>query len=387
MVRIHPLKILMVIEKNSWMDSHLASSLEDMGNKVTRFYYGRYVWEFYGAHRYFERKKKNQELLNIAKKLRDDDGLDLIFCYVYDDFLLLSYAKALSNLNIPMVNYNVDMPFHWYRQIRIAPYFDIMLCGQIDNMQHLAKYARKVMYFPMAAKLSLLNTASCQSFKTYEVTFIGSASPYRRHILSELIRSSVPLSIFGKYWDSTHWDKNTHNMRRTINFIMRYAWPRLKAGELNGLWNSLLNCFWSNDKITSQSLIPRARIKGEVPDKKLSTLFYHSKINIGLTRYKNNDLNVPGRCQTKLRDFEIPMAGGFYLVEKSPGYDQSFLDGKEVVTWQTFPELLEKIHYYLKYDNERIAIAKSGQERAMRDHTWEKRFSALFAKLGLVDKK
>ena len=36
-------------------------------------------------------------------------GLDLIFCYVYDDFLLPEYAKLLEQLDVPMVNYNVDM--------------------------------------------------------------------------------------------------------------------------------------------------------------------------------------------------------------------------------------------------------------------------------------
>lgn len=86
--------------------------------------------------------EKNHALLTIAKKLQDTSGLDLIFCYVYDDFLLPKYAKALSCLNVHMVNYNVDMQSHWIRQIRIAPYFDIMLCAERRNMEHLACYAK-----------------------------------------------------------------------------------------------------------------------------------------------------------------------------------------------------------------------------------------------------
>src|SRR3990167_5616061 len=380
------LKILVVIEKNTWMDIHLANSLESMGHIVTRFYYGDCIGEFYGVSRHNERKKKNNSLFNLVKNLKKEQDLNLIFCCVYDDFLLPKYAKALSMLNIPMVNYNVDMPTHWFRQIRTAKYFDIVLCAHQNNMGHLKKYAKKVLYFPMAAQQSHLIYTASQLEKKYDVTFLGMAYPYRQQILSELIKSDIPLFIFGKNWNSDQSNVYVKNISETLYYMFHYAWPRFKAEGLISLWKAFLNRFCLKHDTKPIPFIPQKAIKGVLSQTELSALFYQSKINIGFTRYANFHHNKPGQCQMKLRDFEVPMAGGFYLVEKAPGYEQEFIDGEEVVTWKTTADLLEKIRYYLKHDIERDAIALRGQKRALQDHTWEKRFNILFVELVFLNK-
>lgn len=371
------------MEKNCWMDVHIAHGLELMGHAISRFYFGEYLCEFYEHKRRPEQIKKNIELVNAAKTLRDTVGLDLIFCFVYDDFLMPKYAKILSNLNVCMVNYNVDMPSQWYRQIRTACYFDLILCGQPDNIECMRQYSKKVLYFPMAAN-SLQRDAFAASEKIHDVSFIGTAFPYRQHVLSELSKSSIRLSIYGKYWDGSHPNVYYRSMQKTLSDIQYYAWPRLRAEGLSSLFKVMFNRLLSDDKNKFDFYIPPEIIRGKTSDRDLPILFYRSKINIGLTRYALNDPYCIGRCQMKLRDFEVPMAGGFYLVEKAPGYDREFLDGKEVVTWQTLPDLSEKIHYYLKHDDEREAIALAGQKRAMRDHTWTVRFNTLFSELALL---
>jgi len=378
-----PFNILVVVEKNSWMDFHLADSLVCMGHTVTRFYFGNCVNEFYGYKRRQEQIEKNHALLTTAKKLQDTSGLDLIFCYVYDDFLLPKYAEALSHLNVPMVNYNVDMPSHWFRQIRIAPYFDIMLCAERRNMEHLARYAKKVFYFPMAARSLQSNKVSISSEKKYAVTFLGTAFPCRRRIIAELVKSSIPLSIFGKCWDSVKSDDYIRNTSQVLFYALHYVWPRFKAEGLGDLWKSFLRYCSPHHKTEFFASTQSNIFKGELPAENMITLFQQSKINIGLTRYIDDDPNIFGHCQMKLRDFEVPMAGGFYLVEKSPGYEEMFVDGEEVVMWRTLPELIEKIHFYLKHDDERETIASRGQKRAMRDHTWTQRFQSLFTELAL----
>ena len=59
---------------------------------------------------------------------------------------------ALRALDVPMLNYNVDMTNQWYRQIRTARYFTGMLCAQRVHMSDLARYGAPVYYFPMAAR-------------------------------------------------------------------------------------------------------------------------------------------------------------------------------------------------------------------------------------------
>lgn len=112
-------------------------------------------------------------------------------------------------------------------------------------------------------------------------------------------------------------------------------------------------------------------------------LFRNSKINLGFTRMIGDDPHQTGVNQVKLRDFEVPMAGGFYLVEKAPDYEELFKPGFEVETWRTPGELLDKIRYYLDHPKERAMIAEAGLKRARAQHAWSHRFEALFAELGL----
>ena len=84
-----------------------------------------------------------------------------------------------------------------------------------------------------------------------------------------------------------------------------------------------------------------------------------------------NDPAIPGVTQVKLRDFGVPLAGGFYWVERVEEYDEFFRPGVEVETWGTLEELFDKIRYYLSHDAERRRIALAGKQRAVAEHTWD----------------
>lgn len=379
------LKILVVMERDTWVNLHIAGSLEEMGHKVHRHYYGDFIGEFYGKTRSNERIEKNKQLVHTAKQLLQDEGLDLIFCYAQDDFLLPDYARALSKLDIPFVNYNVDMSVQWYRQIRIAKYFTCVLCAQTDNMNNLKKYGAKVSYFPMAARKSLLATHSDPSefVPAAPVTFMGTPTDQRLKIISVLVNASVPLAVYGKYWKMKQVTQPIVNMEKTLNDIWYYGLAKLRGGGLDSLIDALKRRFINYKKIIDESCIPDQLVNDFLPDNVTNTLFKKSKINLGFTRFGGNDPYQIGKYQMKLRDFEVPLAGGFYLVEKAPDYEKCFVPEKEVVTWTTPNELIEKISYYLEHDNERETIAKAGQNRALKEHTWDHRFNKLFHELGI----
>jgi spore maturation protein CgeB len=121
---------------------------------------------------------------------------------------------------------------------------------------------------------------------------------------------------------------------------------------------------------------------GALADSSLASLFRNSEINLGFTRMRGLESGRVGNNQVKLRDFEVPLAGGFYLVEEAPEHGELFDVGHEIVTWRSTDELIDKTRYYLAHESERRAIAAAGQLRARRDHTWRKRFSSLFCVLG-----
>ena len=81
----------------------------------------------------------------------------------------------------------------------------------------------------------------------------------------------------------------------------------------------------------------------------------------------------------KLRDFDCPMSGSFYLTSANPDLARVYEIGKEVDVYSTPEECAAKCSFYLKHPVERETIARAGCQRALLDHTWSSRFTDLFA--------
>jgi spore maturation protein CgeB len=59
-----------------------------------------------------------------------------------------------------------------------------------------------------------------------------------------------------------------------------------------------------------------------------------------------------------------------------------FEPGKEVVAYRSPEECVELVKYYLEHDKEREAIARAGQERTLREHTYYHRMQELVEIVG-----
>ena len=68
-----------------------------------------------------------------------------------------------------------------------------------------------------------------------------------------------------------------------------------------------------------------------------------------------------------LRIFECLATNSFMLSDNHPGLDKLFKIGKELVCYDSVADLKEKIDYYLAHDEERLKIAKAGQERVLKE--------------------
>jgi spore maturation protein CgeB len=107
-------------------------------------------------------------------------------------------------------------------------------------------------------------------------------------------------------------------------------------------------------------------------------IFNQSKINLNLSTASEKEVR-----QIKGRNFEVPGCGGFLLTEYVPGLEDYYVLGKEVACYDGVEDLVGKIKYYLENENERQSIAQAGYERTLRDHTYEKRLSQVFGRVGL----
>jgi len=63
--------------------------------------------------------------------------------------------------------------------------------------------------------------------------------------------------------------------------------------------------------------------------------------------------------------------GAFYLCQYVDGIEEVLEPDKEIVTFQTKDEMIDKIRYYLNHGRLRTMISEAGQKRVLKEHTYE----------------
>src|SRR6185369_6246896 len=104
---------------------------------------------------------------------------------------------------------------------------------------------------------------------------------------------------------------------------------------------------------------------GFLDDTEMVRLFSRSRINLGFSSCGESHVSGERIVQVRLRDFEVPMSGGFYMVEYLEELEAFFRIGKEIVCYNGPDDLADKIKYYLSHDSEREAIRRAGHERCL----------------------
>ena len=91
----------------------------------------------------------------------------------------------------------------------------------------------------------------------------------------------------------------------------------------------------------------------------------------------NHHIDIAGASAGNLRLFEATGVGALLVTDWKENLHEMFEPGKEVVCYRTREECAEIVQYYLEHSEERAAIARAGQQRALRDHTYYQRMQSL----------
>lgn len=70
-----------------------------------------------------------------------------------------------------------------------------------------------------------------------------------------------------------------------------------------------------------------------------------------------------------LRMFEATGMGACLLTDNGRNINDLFEPGKEIVTYSSVDEAVEKVIYLLDHEDERVEIARAGQKKTLMDHT------------------
>jgi len=90
----------------------------------------------------------------------------------------------------------------------------------------------------------------------------------------------------------------------------------------------------------------------------------------------NHHGNIPP-CANNMRLFEATGVGTLLITDWKENLHEMFDLGKEVIAYRTPEECAELIQYYLEHEDEREQIARAGQQRTLREHTYYQRVQEL----------
>ena len=96
----------------------------------------------------------------------------------------------------------------------------------------------------------------------------------------------------------------------------------------------------------------------------------YKKSKIGLNMITGGEFNY--NLQFSVRMYQVMGSGCFLLTEYIPGIEELFIPGKHLDIFHTKEEMLEKIDYYLKNEDEREKRAKQGQKEIFDKYTIDK---------------
>ena len=129
---------------------------------------------------------------------------------------------------------------------------------------------------------------------------------------------------------------------------------------------------------------------GRVSHDEMLEIFSASKVCLNLSassasrgRLQSSLMGRRVPSQIKGRVFEVPGCGALLLTEWAPGIEDFYVPGREIIVFRTRSELLRLVRELLSDDERRNQVAQAGYGRTLREHTYEKRLTEVFRRIGL----
>jgi spore maturation protein CgeB len=378
------------VQSNIWRNN-LYLTLVDSGHDVVEFDYDLMETvqkaDKLRNKRFIARNRPRitNELLRQIREAHADRPIDLFFSYFYDSCVLPEGIDAIRALGITTVNWYCNGSYQFDLVEEISPHYDWCLVPEAFRLKDYEAIGARPIYCQEAANPNIYKPFDVPV--EFDVTFIGQAYGERPSYIKYLLENGVSVKVWGYGWEKL---SETYRSRAR-NPLWRLS-KNFKEFVRDTYWQDgfrrllALELIRSGSKIfheKSAVTLPDKIIGGVLSDSDMVPMYSRSKINLGFSTCGMTHETEERIVQVRLRDFEVPMSGGFYMVEYMEELEEFFDIGKEIVCYSDPQDLVDKIRYYLEQEDQREAIRKAGYERAVRNHTWHKRFEMAFKQMGM----
>jgi len=270
----------------------------------------------------------NKEMLNAFKKAHSEQPVDAVVGYLCGYNTSLETLTEIGKAGAVIFNFCWDDKLHFLGPKVGGRYYGPAAIASAVDL-NLTNAPNSCIKYLVCGGLSMFwpEAAHPDIHKPYDVpfefdvSFVGSKYGWRPKFIAKLQRMGIKVTCFGNGWEN-----------------------------------------------------------GPLSDKEMVKLYSRSKINLGFAGIAQSKKLM---C-LKGRDFEIPMSGGLYLTQDNPELALVYEIGKEIITYKNGKDCVKKIKWLLNNPDEAEIIRKAGRERALKEHTWEKRFEDIFHLAGIM---
>lgn len=208
-----------------------------------------------------------------------------------------------------------------------------------------------------------------RSFKSYDLVL--SSAP---HFVENFNQLGITSKFFRLAFDDRVLKEiNKSDTRFDFTFVGGLSKAHKKGFELLNIVSeqTSIELFGYGKKTLKPSSIAYRHHHGEVWGLDMYKILSQSAITL------NRHGEIAGNFASNMRLFEATGMGTCLITDWKENLHTIFELDEEVVTYSSTDELIEKVNYLLENNDERMKIAKAGQKRTLKEHTYQIRMKEL----------
>jgi spore maturation protein CgeB len=339
------------------------------------------------------RGKTTEQILDEVRKAQQERPIDLFLSYFYNAHFDPAGFDEIRRLGIPSVNFYCNSIYQFPLVAAIAARADFSWHPERDaRASYIAAGARPVRV-QMGADPKLYRPIE-GVVRQRKVCFVGQRYADRERWLAALADAGVPLDIYGRGWAEAEQIEGSADCQDTAYLGREKVAPgslksyvqlaRLEI-EQNGVFRGIkrlsAQAAYRLERRRLNNQI-RSHAKGAAAD--IAQVFSAYEVCVNFSNVwadgRPGSRLIP---HVRLRDFEGPMSRTCYLTGHSEEICDFYAVREEIDTYRDESEFVDKAWFYLNNPDRAERLRTAGHQRALRDHTWRRRFEELFRKIEL----
>lgn len=387
--------MILFIEWKSFGNPYLTEAFQRLGYQVKNYLLDSEAVDTRSDTAYAE--KLVHEILNHS------------YCFVFSFNYFPIVAIACKACRIPYVSWTFDCPFIQLYSKTLAYETNFAFVFDKGACEDLAQKGMRAYYLPLAVPVDcyrkfLQDKKGGEPYRA-DISFVGSLynephgnlfrhmeklPPYEKGYVEGLIAAQK--NIYGYNFLEEILKENPEVVKNilqacpvtadgdgleTVEWILAnyFLARRVTALERREILEMLGNEFEIQLYTPGNTQIKGVRNHGKADYyREAPYVFANSKINLNIT-LRSIQTGIP------LRAFDIMGCGGFLLTNYQEDYLEYFQPDKDLVIYNDYEDLRDKVSFYLKHETERKRIAENARSKVAAEHTYLHRAKTILSKV------